>query len=91
MIEEVDFMSDQNEMKSNKNQEVEVQDREIGILQAEACCDNGCILTDAANVDVLKEGTGNTASGFASHAEGFGTTVSGGSSFKGEFNISRNV
>ncbi|OLO35932.1 hypothetical protein BTR23_16035 [Alkalihalophilus pseudofirmus] len=42
-------------------------------MQAEACCANGCIFTNAANGCSVAEGSGTTASGFASHAEGLNT------------------
>ncbi|MGM0878994.1 MAG: peptidase G2 autoproteolytic cleavage domain-containing protein [Bacillota bacterium] len=70
-------MSDQNEMKANENQKDENQEQEVGILAVEPCCDNGCILTDAANGCSVAEGNNTTASGFASHAEGANTIASG--------------
>ncbi|MGM0878467.1 MAG: hypothetical protein ACQEWV_28165 [Bacillota bacterium] len=54
-------MSDQNEMKSSEHQEEENTEQEVGILAVEPCCDNGCILTDAANGCSVAEGSGTTA------------------------------
>lgn len=56
---------------------VENEQQKIEIMQIEPCCENGCILTDANNGCSVAEGSGTTASGFASHAEGFSTVASG--------------
>lgn len=42
-----------------------------GIMQPQACCLNGCMITNAGNGCSVAEGVSTTASGFASHVEGF--------------------
>lgn len=59
----------------NKNQ-VNHCEKEVEILVEADCCGNGCIFSDAANGCSVREGTQTEAFGFASHAEGQGSTTS---------------
>ncbi|OLO35931.1 hypothetical protein BTR23_16025 [Alkalihalophilus pseudofirmus] len=56
------------------------ESQDVNVSAPVPCCENGCILTDAANGCSVAEGSGTTASGTSSHAEGSGTTASGAAS-----------
>ncbi|OLO35861.1 hypothetical protein BTR23_16045 [Alkalihalophilus pseudofirmus] len=69
--------AEQNEMTLSESQEDGSQEHEIGIMQAQACCPNGCIITNAANGCSVAEGSGTVANGQSSHAEGQNSQANG--------------